>query len=365
MNFCITTVSTSWDEIPRARHQITEELLRAGHEVLFVEKNKTGFPGIKIRTEKPGLTVITPFFPSDYRFRYRLPLISEIYQLWLFSRLKKRFGDLVVINFDFTAHLLRRFFKRNVYYCNDEYIGNSNRPFFPVEIYHKHIEQHVIKRSCFCVSTARYLTHKLSRYNPRVYEIPLGGPQPVNTCRRFEKRSPIRVGLMGALEASQVSVAVINRLLKEPDFKLIFIGNVEDEFRRQITNAGRIEMRGVLTGWDLFKEMAAFDVAIAPYNLKVINAGATPNKLFQYLACACPVVISDIPNIQGINYPRGTVYIANNGEEFVESIRKAYAEDCPDYARVRLQYAAENTWEKRVTLFMSHLKEHGLLEVTS
>lgn len=364
MKFCITTVSTSWDEIPRARHQITEELLREGHEVFFVEKNRTGCPGVKMRAEKPGLTVVTPFFPLDYRYRYRLPLINEIYQMWLFSRLKKRFGNLVVINFDFTAHLLHRFFKRNVYYCNDEYIGNSNRPAPLVDCYHKFVERRVAKSSRFCVSTAGHLTRKLSTYNQRTYEIPLGGPppQPVAAERRFEKHTPIRVGLMGSIEVGHASFDIINRLLNEHDFELILVGVVENEFRRLVKGTGRIDLKGVLTGEALFREMAAWDVAIAPYNLKTINAGVTPNKLFQYLACACPVVISNIPNIKGITYPRGTVYTANNGEEFVESIRKAYAEDCPEYAGVRLQYAAKNTWEKRAALFISHLKKHGLLE---
>ena len=364
MKFCITTVSTSWDEIPRARHQIAEELLRAGHQVIFVEKNKIGFPRIQIRAEKPGLTIITPFSPVDYRLRYRLPLINEIYQIWFFPRLRRMFGDVVVINFDFTAHLLHRFFKRNIYYCNDEYIGNSSRPFLLVEIYHKFIEQRVVKKSCFCVSTTAYLTRKLSRSNQRVYEIPLGGPPPQQTSasRCFEKRKQLKIGLMGAIQTGHVSVDIINRLLKEPDFKLIFIGNVGEEFRKQVKDIGQVDLKGVLTGAALFREMVSFDVAIAPYNLEKINAGVTPNKLFQYLACACPVVISAIPNIKEIHYPRGTVYVANNGTEFVENIRKAYSEDCSDYARARLQYAAENTWEKRVKLFLTHLKENGLIE---
>lgn len=364
MKFCVTTVSTSWDEIPRARHQITEELLRAGHEVIFVERNSVGAPGIRTRAEKPGLTVITPLFPLEYRFRYRTPLIHEMYQIWLFSRLRKMFGDLTVVNFDFTAHLLRRFFKRNVYYCNDEYIGNSSRRFSPVERYHSLIEQQVIKNSCFCVSTAGYLTRKLSRHNPHVYEIPLGGPspQPAAGTRRFDKHTPIKVGLMGSIQAGHASVEVVNRLLREPDFQLVFIGNVGEEFSRRIADIARIEMKGVLTGEALFREMAAFDVAIAPYNLEKINAGVTPNKLFQYLACACPVVISAIPNIEGIHYPPGTVYVAENGEGFVDNIRRAHAEDCPAFASARMHYAAENTWEKRVRLFLSRMNEHGLIE---
>ncbi len=363
MRFFVTSL-TSWDEIPRARHQVTEALLRAGHEVLFVEKNRCGLPRICSREEKPGLTVISPGFPVVCRYRYRLPLVNEFYQLWLFSRLKKKWGDALVVNFDFTAHLLPRFFKRVVYYCNDEYIGNSSSPCFLVDAYHRFAERRVTARSVFCVSTAVYLTRKLSRDNPRVYEIPLGGPppqvRPEDRC--FEKRKPITVGLMGALKAGHVSPDIINRLLEEPDFRVVCIGNAGDKFRKAVNPSGQIEFKGVLTGDALFREMAAFDVALAPYNLKMINAGVTPNKLFQYLACACPVVISAIPNIRGVTYPPGTVYVVDAEEKFAERIRQAVSEDCPDYATVRLQYAAANTWDRRIELFLSHLEENNLME---
>jgi len=159
-----------------------------------------------------------------------------------------------------------------------------------------------------------------------------------------------------------VSVDMINRLLLEPDFRLVIIGNVGDLFRKHIRAPERILFKGVLTGEALFKEMTAFDVAVAPYNLEMINPGVTPNKLLQYLACACPVVISNIPNIKGIKYPRGTVYVADGETEFVANIRKAYSEDCPDFAVARLDYASKNTWEKRVQHLLFHLKENDLLE---
>lgn len=343
---------------------MTEELLRAGHEVVFVEKNRTGRPSIKTRSQKPGLTLITPFFPVNYRFRCRLPLINEIYQSWLFPALKKIVGDAVVINFDFAAHWLHRSFPRNIYYCYDEHIGNGKYQHLPVKYYPRMIEQRVAGKARFCISTTGYLTRKLNAVNPRVYEIPLGGPPPQTTpgMRDFEKRKIITVGLMGAIRAGHVSVELVNRLLLEPDLRLVIVGNVGDLFRKQLNTPERILFKGVLTGEALYKEMVAFDVAVAPYNLEMINPGVTPNKLLQYLACACPVVISNIPNIQGIEYPRGTVYVADGQREFIESIRTAYAEDCPEFAQARLQYAAGNTWEKRIKILLSHLKENSLLE---
>lgn len=123
MKFLIFTL-TSWDEAPRARHQVTKELLKLGHEVIFVEKNSFGFPRIRLQKEGNFTLVSTRFIPG-YKFRFRLPIINELYQHWLFRKMKARLGDLFVITFDFTAHKVPRYFSNSIYYCNDEVIGNS------------------------------------------------------------------------------------------------------------------------------------------------------------------------------------------------------------------------------------------------
>lgn len=363
MKFLITTL-TSWDEIPRARHQVAEELIRAGHKVIFVEKNRVGFFRLDARAIKPGLTLLTPFFPIDYRFRFRLPGINEIYQLWLFPLLRKRVGDRWVINFDFTAYLLGRIFTNTVYYCNDEYIGNSKYPVWVINRYHQWVEKRTAASARFCVGTADPLAEKLSRWNPAVYKIPLGGPNPddLNVDRCFSRQGKIRVGLMGAIKLGHVSADLCNKIVEQSDMELVFVGNVDAALLQRLNAPERIQMKGVLVGDALYHEMALFDVAIAPYDVEGINAGVTPNKLFQYLACACPAVITDIPNIQGVEYPAGTVYVAGDEEEFTAMIRKACEEDCPVYSKARQQLAADNTWEKRIQGFLARLSEHGLVE---
>ncbi|MDH3346121.1 MAG: glycosyltransferase, partial [Kiritimatiellaceae bacterium] len=255
-------------------------------------------------------------------------------------------------------------FPKNIYYCNDDHIGACGHQHLPVKRYPTMAERQMTEKSCFCVTTSNYLTHKLQAYHQKVYEIPLGGPPPQTTSeqRDFREKPSIIVGLLGALHASHLSVHVINQIIKEPDFCLTLVGNNSEQFKQQIDHPERAVFRGVLTGSQLFDEMCRFDVAIAPYNLEKINAGVSPNKLFQYLACACPVVISDIPNIRGIKYPPGTVYVAPDDKSFTGRIRQAIAEDCPEYANTRLHYASENTWEKRIQRLLFHLEENGLVE---
>ena len=123
MKYLIFTI-TSWDEAPRARHQVTQGLLDAGHEVYFVQKNKVGFPRITYETDGDFTLINTWFFPG-YKFRFRVPFINEMYQKWLFRKVKAKLGDLFVITFDFTAHKLPSYFSNYIYYCNDDIVGNS------------------------------------------------------------------------------------------------------------------------------------------------------------------------------------------------------------------------------------------------
>ena len=46
MNFLINTI-TAWDEPPRCRHQVASELAKQ-HHVVFIERNKSGTPGIEV-----------------------------------------------------------------------------------------------------------------------------------------------------------------------------------------------------------------------------------------------------------------------------------------------------------------------------
>lgn len=361
MQLTVTTL-TARSEIPRARHQVTDALIRSGYDVLFVEKNRRGSPHIEFHKERSGLTVATPFFPLDYRYRYRIPLINGLYQHWLFSKLKKETGDTPVINFDFTAHLLHRWFPDNVYYCNDEYIGNSNCPCLLVNLYHRFAEHSTARHARLCVSTAPSLTRKLSRINPQTVEIPLGGPPPRPEAKKrsFNNRRTIRIGLLGSVNIGHVSTDLIRRLLNEEDFTLILIGTVSEKFRAEV-DLSRAVLKGVLTGDELYAELAALDVAIAPYNLERINSGVTPNKMYQYLACACPVVISALPNLEGMQFPPGTIYKAESDDDFIRNIRIANDEDCPAFAEARLQFAAENTWDRRIATLLANMHELNLI----
>jgi glycosyltransferase involved in cell wall biosynthesis len=93
--------------------------------------------------------------------------------------------------------------------------------------------------------------------------------------------------------------------------------------------------------------MMNHDVLIMPYDLgrKGVRAATAPNKLFQYIACGKPIVISDMPAF--LKLPDGFVYRASDAAQFVNAVHQAFAEDSDEMTRARLKFAAENTWDTR------------------
>lgn len=356
MTFLLLTL-TSWDEPPRARHQVARALSAHG-DVVMVARNRTGAPGLAFREVEAGITLAEPSWPLDYRYRYRLPLVNEAYQVWLLGRLKRRYPGATVITFDHTAALLRRYFPDYVYFCNDELIGNSKVRFGLADAYHRRTEAAVARHAGGVAATSLHLVEKLSRFNPNTHEILLGAP--VVTDEQLASLSPRprrdgpNIGLVGYL-GRRIPEGLLHRLADLDGASLTLVGPVDPGTFESLTARGNVRATGVLTGDALIREVHGFDVAIAPYDLGVINKGVTPNKLWLYLACGRPAVVTRLPNMASWTFPDGCVFSAGDEDAFVELVQRAFAEDGPELEARRIAVARENTWDHRVEQLLSLL----------
>lgn len=355
LTFLLNTI-TGWDEPPRARHQVTYALAQY-HNVVFVAHNKIGWFGIKAEKAQHNVILITPSFPLDYRLRYRIPLLNELYQQWLFRRLKNLYNYDYVINFDFTARLISKYFPKAIYYCNDEFTGNSKYRNFLVDLYIKRCERMVAISSRFCIATSQYLVNKLKKYNINTFEIPLGvsmiGKKPV--YRHNKQSESITVCLMGVINERQFSIVTINKMLSIKNINLMLIGPVEPDFLKKLYPAEKIICKGVLKGDELYHALSQVDIGLALYNRKRINPGTTSNKLWQYLSVGIPVVIADLDNLKNQEFPEKSVYKFNHDEEIIDIIITAHDENTEQLFNKRIDFAKENTWEKRMELFFEIL----------
>ncbi len=353
--FLLNTI-TAWDEPPRARHQLAFSLAKK-HEVIFVTRNRKGLPGIKIYSPEKNITVIEPSFPIDYKFRYRIPGINELYQFWLFSRLKKITDFDYCINFDFTATLIYIFFNSVVYYCNDEFIGNSNVPSRIVDFYHKICENRVIRKAGFCVATAGFLVEKLKRLNTQTFLIPLGGPN-LNEIGvepgKVIQGDAITLSLIYVI-TRHLDHELINDLLKRGNIKIVCIGPRDFNFESKVINHENIKFTGILKNVELYRELNKADIGLAPYIVEKVNQGGTPNKLWQYFAVGKPLVISDLPNLAGMKFPEKSVYIYKSGDEIFDLVKQAHCENNDELVEKRTEFAGLNSWDSRIEKFLEVL----------
>lgn len=345
-NYLIYTIVTEWNEPPRARHQLAYEFKKDG-VVYFVEKNKTGLPRLEIKKVEENVFVLTPFFPVDYRIRYRTPIINRVYQSWLLKRIRKLNVPFeIVITFDYTAPEINKFFNNVLFYCADDNVGFGNfNPTF-INNYHNKTERKVAEGCKLCVVTSDYMFDKIKAYNPKTFNIPLGSPEinlKVITTRDKKGASP-HLGLVGYLD-SNLDDTLLDQLLHK--YKITFIGPASNETKARMKAYPNATLLGPKTGDDLYKELQKVDVCIAPYDIKKVNKGATPNKLWLYLAVGRPCVITKIPNIRSWIFENDLVYICDN-KDFEEKCLLAFQQDNQFLTLKRIETAKQSSWYNRV-----------------
>lgn len=346
-HYLVYTTVTTWNEPPRARHQVTNELKQDG-VVYFVERNKVGKPRIELQQVEENVVVITPYFPMLYKVRYRTPGINEYYHRWLLKKINDLQIDFeMVISFDYTAPAINEFFDNVIFYCADDNVGFGNfNPFF-INRYHTRTEQKVAEKARACIVTSDYMGIKIGNYNSNTHVIPLGAPQidyENNLFNENRKNELPTLGIVGYLDYN-LDMTLLYNLLEL--FPVIFIGPISDANRKKLAKYKNAEFVGPKTGKDLYDCLSRADVCVAPYEVSRLNKGATPNKLWLYLALGKPAVVTNMPNIRSWEFEDKLVYKCDN-DNFINCCIQAYKDDTYELALRRVEVARNNSWKNRV-----------------
>jgi hypothetical protein len=361
MEFIVYT-NTEWDGPPRSRHQLAYALAER-FKVTFVSSNTIGIPGIKSSRVNDNFELITPSFPSSFKLRYRMPILNETYQVWLFKKLKRRFEgkDVIFICTEFGGHLSGKFFKKFIYMANDDFINNAKVPGW-MKAYAAFSQKRLISTSTFSLATAKKLVNDFSKINPKSFELPLGAPSFPKVDEAHLKLNiqgkTLKVVLLGFIDKEKTPLVLINKILEIENVELHLIGPIKDDFLDHLSDAGKVYAHDVMTGDPLSLKLLEMDVAIAPYYMDDPNTGRTPNKLWQYLATGRPAVITNLLNVRHWEFPAGTVYKANNDEEFVAFVEQAHKENSDILIKERIAIAANNSWSRRVDQLLEYIEKY-------
>jgi len=126
------------------------------------------------------------------------------------------------------------------------------------------------------------------------------------------------IGYAGKI-AKRIDVHLLSFLaLKLPKMRFVLIGQFLDKrWIKPLFRFKNIHFLGDIHYSQVRHYLTNFDVCIIPHNIKSIEAGEDPIKLYEYLATGKPVVTT---NVSGVDIFKDVITIAKTKEEFLEGI---------------------------------------------
>ena len=336
---------TDWDEPPRARHQLAAALAKEGR-VCFVSLNRFGRPGIRTRRTSEGIEVIEPSWFVGGKYLYRLPIMNELYQLWLLPKLVRRYRGSRVITFDPSGALIPLFFAEYVYFCNDDFLDLKRSKSLLVRRYFKATQKEVAKKAKHNVGVSKYLVDRLKSYN-KSSSLILTGASVVFGNSEYAEAKPNRLVLIYVGWLSKIDCSWIIEAAKIPGIEIQLVGPYKKQEIAELEELESVKILGVKTGMELHNYLNGADIGLAPYlkGRDTEEVYTVPNKFWLYLSHGLPIVSQEIKNLH--QFPDRFVYQAKSAFDFVTKIKMARDQNNPLLYRERLAYIRRNSWQDR------------------
>jgi hypothetical protein len=352
MNFLFIT-KTSWEEPPRARHQLARSLVKKNHQVVFVAMSSLGMPRCSLTQVEENILLVQPSWFLNPKLLYRIPIANELFQMWLFQNLSKKYEDFNVINFDPSASLLYKYFPNYVFYCNDDFTDKKRAKFILSQSYFKITQKIVARKANFCVAVSAYLKEQIAQFNPNTHLIlTAAGKVREGSVFPQEKSAIINAVYVGWL--SKINIKWVLSLAKNPKIRITLIGPATVSQSKSFAGVDNIELRGELVGEELFCALDKADVCMAPYEFgrDTNEVYTVPNKFWLYLSFGKPVVTARINRLHP--FPSKMVYQSNDHIEFENNVIGAVKEDTKELFDKRKGFIKNNDWSTRVDELLSH-----------
>lgn len=363
----VVVTRTSWNEPPRIRHQLTRQFSRF-YNVLYIERpapnvDKNNEPAYFKVSERILVCKLHNPKQVPIHFYANIPFFHSVHNKAcskLINRIVHSFGfkKNILVNFlyDFPEIMIDSLYDYKLYICSDEFLKMLRKDkhvfkvlFFLQYFIFKYYEYLVARNGVLCLAVSQPLLIKLKKINKNTMILYPGHEFDIEEEIKFTKRKSqnIKVAFMGYI-THNLHYDWLRLLSIQNQFSVYMIGPLyKIDYGILLKLIPNVNYIPPLIDNRLKNTLENMDVLIMPYdtNIPEINAITAPNKLFQYIAVAKPIVISNMPNF--IQMPYGIIYRAHTAEDFIEKIKQAYKEDCQEYVNLRLKIAAENTWDKR------------------
>jgi glycosyltransferase involved in cell wall biosynthesis len=160
-----------------------------------------------------------------------------------------------------------------------------------------------------------------------------------------------RIGFVGWVTPKWIDVDLILQVARSrPEWSIVIIGSVS---RHVPSFPSNVYLLGKRPYHLLPHYLKGLDVCLVPFKNNAITHGASPLKLYEYLAAGRAVVSTPVPDLPAFE---GVVWCAEDAPNFIRAIEEALtvAHD-PQEQRRRVEAVAPHSWEARAQTVIQHL----------
>lgn len=163
-------------------------------------------------------------------------------------------------------------------------------------------------------------------------------------------KAPI-IGYTGTLHEDRLDIELICTLAAEvAEAKFVFVGpnSLSRENTTLLSSIKNVKLLGARPYAELPAYMAAFDICMVPHKVNAFTDSLDPLKLYEYFACAKPVVSTRCAGFRDFSE---LVHLSGDAVEMASALRILLASgENKEASERRLSFAGENDWQKRIIL---------------
>jgi len=374
-----------WYHHPHSKYHLMRRFARAGNRVIFVNSismglaslsNKDLLPRITrklrsyaklARTTEEGVTVVSPavvpfFGRRSVRAANRRLLTAQIGSLAKAKGLKQ---PILWIAIPTAVEMIGKLGESLVvYHVSDKYDANTMDHATDPQLIRKLHERAIEQADIIFYSSRKLLAHAttgLDRSHLLEQAVDFehwSGVARLAVASAVENIPRPRIGYFGAIEPWLVDQELIKLAARQrPDWQWVFIGNKSRGL--DIEALPNTHFLPAVSYQELPSYAAGFDVCVLPWETEqAFTSYGSAIKVREYLASGKPVVISPLPEYEGM---RDVLRIARSREDFLMLVDEALHEQDTRAAEKRQQSVVNGTWDARAE-WVSQLIERRLSE---
>jgi hypothetical protein len=228
-------------------------------------------------------------------------------------------------------------------------------------------EDYASRVSNLIVCTTKNLLDKFKSYNKEKVIISNGVdindlPVDVNTeISSLKTKYDKVIGFVGALHFSWVDINLLYKVAElNPNWAVVIVGHSYTWNFNNPKAPDNLIRLGTKPYNELKNYYAEFDIGIIPFLDNQISRGSNPIKLYEYASFGIPIVGTDI--FSDIGEPILYSYPAGNYNECIRFINKAIDENNKNNVQQRINFAKDNSWDKKIDLLLDKISTMTYLE---